>query len=147
MGNRAHFGREMFEFLADLALNNNREWFHANKARYESVVRGWLVTFVEDFGERLREVSPHMVADPRPTGGSIFRIYRDVRFAKDKSPYKTQAAVHFRHKAGKDAHAPGVYLHLEPGSTSGAPVSGTRSRPACAGFGTPSPPTRNGGEA
>ena len=51
---------------------------------------------------------------------STFRIYRDVRFSKDKSPYKTQAAVHFRHEASKDVHAPGLYLHLEPGSVFGA---------------------------
>ena len=115
MANEAHFGRDMFEFLADLALNNDREWFQANKARYESAVRGPLIRFVEDFGERLKGISSHMVADPRPVGGSIFRIYRDVRFSKDKSPYKTQAAVHFRHESGKDAHAAGYYLHMGPG--------------------------------
>jgi len=48
-------------------------------------------------------------------GGSLFRIYRDVRFSKDKSPYKTNTGLHFRHEAAKDAHAPGFYLHLEPG--------------------------------
>ena len=119
MARKAHFGRDMFEFLADLALNNNREWFKANKARYESSVRDRLVAFVEDFGERIGEVSSHLAADPRPVGGSIFRIYRDVRFAKDKSPYKTQAAVHFRHEGGRDVHAPGFYLHLEPGTIFG----------------------------
>jgi len=55
------------------------------------------------------------VADPRPVGGSIFRIHRDVRFSKDKDPYKTQAAMHFRHSVGKEMHEPGFYLHLEPG--------------------------------
>ena len=55
------------------------------------------------------------MADPRPNGGSLFRIYRDTRFSRDKTPYKTNAGAHFRHAAGKDAHAPGFYLHLEPG--------------------------------
>ena len=111
-----HFTPALFEFLADLAENNNREWFQANKARYERDVRDALVAFVADFGERLYEISPHMVADPRPSGGSVFRIYRDVRFSKDKSPYKTNAGIHFRHQVGREVHGPGLYLHLQPGS-------------------------------
>ena len=124
MTSSGHFGPELFRFLVELALNNNREWFQGNKARYESDVRDALVGFVLDFGERLRDVSTHYVADPRPVGGSIFRIYRDVRFARDKSPYKTQAAAHFRHEATQDnVHTPGYYLHLEPGNVfSGAGI-------------------------
>ena len=56
------------------------------------------------------------MADARTTGGSLFRIYRDVRFSKDKSPYKTQVGIQFRHAQARDAHAPGFYLHLEPDS-------------------------------
>ena len=111
----AHFTPALFEFLAELADNNNRDWFQANKARYERDVRDGLVQFVLDFGERLREISPYMVADPRLSGGSVFRIYRDVRFSKDKSPYKTNAGVHFRHEVGREVHGPGLYLHLQPG--------------------------------
>ena len=96
----AHFTPALFEFLADLAENNRREWFQANKDRYETHVKDALLDFVSDFGERLTGISPHMVADPRPSGGSMFRIYRDVRFSKDKSPYKTNAGVHFRHEVG-----------------------------------------------
>ena len=110
-----HFTPALFEFLSDLADNNNREWFQDNKARYERDVRDALVQFVSDFGEKLREISPHMVADPRLSGGSVFRIYRDVRFSKDKSPYKTNAGVHFRHEVGREVHGPGLYLHLQPG--------------------------------
>ncbi len=66
------------------------------------------------FTPHLRKISPHFRADPRPRGGSLFRIYRDIRFSKDKSPYKTHAGLHFRHEAGKDAYTPGFYLHLEP---------------------------------
>lgn len=105
---------ELFTFLRELKDNNNREWFQANKVRYEKQVREPLLGFITDFGLRLPEISPHYTADARKSGGSLFRIYRDVRFSKDKSPYKTQAGVHFRHEAAKDAHAPGFYLHLEP---------------------------------
>ena len=56
------------------------------------------------------------MADPRPSGGSLFRIYRDTRFSKDKSPYKTHAGMYFPVRGGKDVHTPGFYLHLEPGA-------------------------------
>ena len=115
MTSSTHFTPALFEFLSELADNNNREWFQANKSRYERDVRDSLVQFVADFGEKLREISPHMVADPRLSGGSVFRIYRDVRFSKDKSPYKTNAGVHFRHEVGREVHGPGLYLHLQPG--------------------------------
>ena len=110
-----HFTPEIFEFLLDLRANNDREWFKANNDRYERHVKEPLLRFIEDFGAPLSSISPHFVADARANGGSMFRIYRDVRFSKDKSPYKTQAAAHFRHEAGKSAHAPGFYLHLAPG--------------------------------
>ena len=115
MTSSTHFTPALFEFLSELADNNNREWFQDNKVRYERDVRDALVQFVADFGEKLREISPHMVADPRLSGGSVFRIYRDVRFSKDKSPYKTNAGVHFRHEVGREVHGPGLYLHLQPG--------------------------------
>jgi uncharacterized protein (TIGR02453 family) len=71
--------------------------------------------FIEAFAPRLEKISPHFRADPRPSGGSLFRIYRDTRFSKDKSPYKTNLGIHFRHDRAKDAHAPGYYLHIGPG--------------------------------
>ena len=106
----------LFEFLRDLKVNNNRDWFQKNKDRYEKVVKDPLLAFIVDFSERIPVISPHIMAIPRVNGGSMFRIYRDVRFSKDKTPYKTAAAVQFRHIRGKDAHAPGYYLHLEPNS-------------------------------
>ena len=111
-----HFTPSLFAFLRELSRNNNREWFLANKARYERDVRDPLLRFIEDFAPHLRRISPHFVADPRPVGGSLFRIYRDTRFSRDKRPYKTVAAAQFRHEQGKDVHAPGFYLHLEPGN-------------------------------
>ena len=110
-----YFTRELFRFLQDLAANNDRDWFQANRDRYEQHVRQPALRFIADFGPWVRAVSPHLVCDPRPSGGSLFRIHRDIRFSADKSPYKTHAAIQFRHEAGKDAHAPGLYLHLEPG--------------------------------
>ncbi|HEX7251408.1 MAG TPA: TIGR02453 family protein [Thermoanaerobaculia bacterium] len=113
---RGHFSPELLRFLAELKRNNRRDWFLANRERYESALREPFLRFISDFGPRLSKISRFFVADPRPSGGSLFRIYRDTRFSKDKSPYKTHAAAHFRHRAtSKDVHAPGFYLHLEPG--------------------------------
>jgi len=71
-----------------------------------------MLRFISDFGPHLSRISSHFVADPRPQGGSMFRIYRDIRFSKDKRPYKTFASAQFRHERGKDVHAPGFYVHL-----------------------------------
>lgn len=111
---RAHFTPKLFAFLRDLAENNRREWFQANKDRYENDVREPSRRFISDFGPLLEKVSPHFSADPRTVGGSLFRIHRDTRFSHDKTPYKTHTGIQFRHKQGKDVHAPGFYLHLAP---------------------------------
>jgi uncharacterized protein (TIGR02453 family) len=110
------FSPQLFGFLRDLADNNDREWFAANKSRYVAEVQEPALAFIEDAGLRLPDVSRHFVADARTTGGSLFRIYRDIRFSKDKSPYKTHIGIQFRHTRARDAHAPGFYLHLEPGT-------------------------------
>ena len=114
MVNSRYFGAETFAFLRQLAENNNRQWFQQNKKRYEEHVKDPAIRFIIDFQPHLRKISRQFTADPRPVGGSMFRIYRDVRFAKDKSPYKTNTGIQFRHNQGKDVHAPGYYLHLEP---------------------------------
>jgi uncharacterized protein (TIGR02453 family) len=111
----ARFTADLFGFLAELKRHNDRAWFAAHKARYQHDVRDPMLRFIEAAVGPLERISRAVVADPRPVGGSLFRIYRDTRFAKDKSPYKTHAAAHFRHSAGRDVHAPGYYLHLEPG--------------------------------
>jgi uncharacterized protein (TIGR02453 family) len=111
-----YFTRDLFDFLRDLARNNDRDWFKARQARFESQVREPWLRFITDAGPRLARISEQIVADPRRSGGSLFRIHRDTRFSKDKSPYKTHAAAQFRHAWGKDVHAPGYYLHLEPDS-------------------------------
>src|SRR5262245_48947572 len=110
----ALFGPGLFSFLEDLGANNNREWFTANKQRYEEQLLEPALAFIGAFGQRLEKISPHFSADARPSGGSLFRIYRDTRFSKDKRPYKTNLGLHFRHERAKDAHAPGYYLHIGP---------------------------------
>ena len=115
MPQTAHFSPKLFQFLKDLRANNEREWFQDQKPRYEEHVKEPMLDFIADFSAPLRKISPHFIADPRGNGGSMLRIYRDTRFSKDKTPYKTNAAAQFRHEAGKDIHAPGFYLHLEPG--------------------------------
>lgn len=111
----AMFGPEVFKFLKALKRQNTREWFEKNKARYEADVREPALAFVRAVAPRLEKLSPHMVASDRKVGGSLMRIHRDVRFSKDKSPYKTNVGIQFRHEQGKDVHAPGYYLHIEPG--------------------------------
>ncbi len=72
--------------------------------------------FISDFGVALRSFSPHFVADAKTVGGSLMRPYRDMRFSNDLTPYKTNVGIQFRHEAGKDVHAPGIYVHIEPGA-------------------------------
>lgn len=105
---------DYFKFFKELRENNNREWFNDNKPRFRASVQEPLATLVEAMAPRLKKISKYFVADPRLNGGSVFRIYKDVRFSKDKAPYKTHGAVQFRHALGKDAHAPGFYVHLDP---------------------------------
>ena len=117
MAGRAHFTPALFAFLRDLRANNNREWFQKNRARYESVARDPALAFISDLGPALKRINPRLVADPRPVGGSLFRVNRDIRFAADKSPYKTTVAMSFG--TGRDRHGPepGYYLSLEPGES------------------------------
>jgi uncharacterized protein (TIGR02453 family) len=116
---QATFTPALFDFLRELRLNNEREWFHHNKARYEADVRDPALLFIEAIGPSLRKLSGHLVADPRPVGGSLFRVHRDIRFSSDKSPYKTAVGMSFGHDQGRMGAAPGLYLHLEPGDSFG----------------------------
>jgi len=114
-GDSSYFSPAFFKFLRDLARNNNRGWFAENKPRYEKFLLEPSLRFIKDAGDKLKTISPYLVADPRPFGGSLFRIYRDIRFSKDKSPYKTNVAMEFWHKqGGKKVQTAGLYLHLAP---------------------------------
>jgi uncharacterized protein (TIGR02453 family) len=112
-----YFTSATLKFLRELAAHNERDWFRANKDRYVADVQEPALQFVADFAPKLARISEHLVADPRPSGGSLFRIYRDTRFSKDKTPYKTHLAMRFGHEAGLGVHAPGLYLHVEPGAS------------------------------
>ncbi len=129
----SYFSPGFFKFLRGLARNNDREWFQKNKPRYEKFVLEPSLRFIQDAGDELKKISPYLVADPRPFGGSLFRIYRDIRFSKDKSPYKTNVAMEFWHRrGGKKVQTAGLYLHLAPGHSF-----------AGAGIWHPDPPTLN----
>ena len=108
------FPKDFFAFLRELKAHNERPWFEANKQRFRDSVQAPMSAFIAAMAPRLSKISKSFVADPRPNGGSMFRIYRDIRFSKDKRPYKEHAACHFRHGAGKDVHAPGFYMHFAP---------------------------------
>ncbi len=107
------FPPDFFDFLADLEKHNNRDWFNEHKPRYKVSIVAPMRQFIEAMAPRLGLVSEHFIADSRPHGGSMFRIYRDTRFSKDKRPYKEHVGCQFRHRLGRDAHAPGFYVHLE----------------------------------
>jgi uncharacterized protein (TIGR02453 family) len=111
----ARVSRDLFAFLAALRRHNNREWFNANKDRYLAEVRDPMLEFIASIAVPLTRISRHIAVDPRPSGGSLMRIYRDTRFSRDKTPYKTNVGMHFGLNAAKEAETPGYYLHLAPG--------------------------------
>jgi uncharacterized protein (TIGR02453 family) len=113
-----YFTRDGLRFLKELRVHNEKPWFEANKSRYEEGLREPGLRLVTDLAPVLKKFSKHMVADARPNGGSLSRIYRDTRFAKDKSPYKTALFLHFGHDGGGEDAMPGFYLHIEPGASS-----------------------------
>ena len=127
---RPHIPAAAFRFLRDLRKNNNRQWFIDNKARYERDLRQPCLELIAALAAPLHKISEHYVADPKPMGGSLFRIHRDTRFSADKSPYKTHTGMSFYHAATKAVardsaagnanfgrlDAPVFYLHLEPGN-------------------------------
>ena len=115
------FRPEAIDFLAELAQNNDRAWFQPRKGDYEALLKEPMEAFVEALAERFDAHRLPLQADPRT---SIFRIYRDTRFAKDKSPYKTHLGASFpwvEHLQGPSTvshteHANGAYFHLQPGN-------------------------------
>jgi uncharacterized protein (TIGR02453 family) len=110
-----YFTKQTFAFLSALAGNNNREWFDEHKQEYEDFVRTPALGFISDMVEEILAISAHFRALPKKVGGSLMRVQRDTRFSRDKTPYKTNIGIHFRHEVGKDVHAPGYYVHIEPG--------------------------------
>ncbi len=108
------FSSATLQFLRELERNNERDWFNPNKTRYEQQVLDPALEFIAAMQEPLAQIAPRFTAIPKRTGGSLMRIYRDTRFARDKTPYKTNIGIQFRHELGKDVHAPGYYVHIDP---------------------------------
>jgi uncharacterized protein (TIGR02453 family) len=124
------FTHETLAFFRDLAAHNERAWFEAQRPRFEREVREPCLAFIRALAGPLAEISPHYRAEAKKVGGSLFRIQRDTRFAKDKTPYKTHAGLRFAHAATRPTargeggnaapgalDAPVFYLHLAPGGS------------------------------
>jgi uncharacterized protein (TIGR02453 family) len=109
-----YFTRQTFTFLSSLADNNTREWFEDHKQDYEDYVRTPALDFISDMAEEMPAISKHFLAVPKRVGGSLMRVQRNLRFSRDKTPYKTNIGIQFRHEVGKDIHAPGYYVHIAP---------------------------------
>jgi len=116
----APFTPASLRFLRALARHNERPWFEAHRTEYELLIQVPMRELVEEMDVRLASLAPEMVGDPKR---SMFRIYRDVRFSEDKSPYKTQAACWFfhrdaSHRVGQESHGGGAgfYFQLAPGN-------------------------------
>jgi len=111
-----------FSKRSQLARNNEKAWFEAHRADYENEVRAPMRELIEELDVRFAKFAPEIGGDPKR---SMFRINRDIRFSKDKSPYKTHAAAWFHHRnaarsvgSEADAGSAGYYFHLEPGGRS-----------------------------
>jgi len=116
------FTQRALGFLRGLARHNEKPWFEAHRDEYEAEVRQPMRDLIEDLDTRFARFAPEIGGDPKR---SMFRIYRDIRFSKDKSPYKTHAACWFHHlnaarNVGSEADtgSAGYYFHLEPGGRS-----------------------------
>lgn len=109
------FDQKTIKFLKELKQNNQRDWFEKNRQRYEDEVRTPALDYITAMQEPIHAISPFFDVTAKKTGGSLMRVFKDMRFSKDQTPYKTNIGIQFRHVAGKDVHAPGFYLHVEPG--------------------------------
>jgi uncharacterized protein (TIGR02453 family) len=107
------FPKQGIEFLKRLKKNNNRPWFQAHKEEYEQNVRFPMQCLIATLAQKVIDTAPEMEFNPKK---SIFRIYRDVRFSKNKAPYKTNIAASFRMRHRKSpTETPGLYIGIEPG--------------------------------
>jgi uncharacterized protein (TIGR02453 family) len=109
-----YFDSKTFDFLRQLKVNNNRDWFQQNKALYLEQVRDPFLQLIRDLNPELQKITPYYSGNDRTNGGSLFRVYRDTRFSKDKTPYKPWAGARFWHSQGGRRGAPLYYLHIQP---------------------------------
>lgn len=105
------FNKDYVKFLKDLAANNNREWFHANKKRYEESVKKPFEVFIQELIDQVGKKDKLVKITPKE---AIFRIHRDIRFSKDKTPYKTNMSAVVNRGGRKDMHSPGMYIEMGP---------------------------------
>ncbi len=108
-------GFASLRFLRELAQNNTREWFHANKTRYDRHVKQTCLDLIAALEAPLKTISPPFCADPRPVGGSLLRSQRDTRFSADKTPYKNWAGARLFRERRREIAAPSFNIHITPG--------------------------------
>ena len=115
------FTAQTLQFFGGLDRHNAKPWFETHRAEYEATVREPMRALIEEMDVRLARFAPEITGDPKR---SMFRIYRDIRFSKDKSPYKTHAACWFYHRdadrrVGSEAEGGGAgfYVHVQPGAS------------------------------
>ena len=106
------FPKEGIGFLKRLKKNNNREWFNKHKTDYEEFIKLPIQSLIADLRQPMAKLAPEMEVNPKR---SMFRIYRDIRFSKNKAPYKTHVAASFHKRDSKEGGA-GYYVHIEPGT-------------------------------
>lgn len=104
-----------FKFLKDLAINNNREWFNQHKESHYEKERGLFIDFAEKIRDGLADMDTHIPRD-LPAAKFVYRIYRDIRFSKDKTPYKGYFSAAYSSQ-GRTTDIPGYYLHIQPGNS------------------------------
>ncbi|NIM92866.1 MAG: TIGR02453 family protein [Anaerolineales bacterium] len=108
------FPEQAMTFFAELKNNNDREWFNERKEVYQKEILAPAQDFVVALGDRLKLLSAGIEYDTRTNGrGSIMRIYRDIRFSKDKSPYKTNLGIMFWEGKRKKTENPGYFFHMD----------------------------------
>ncbi len=105
----AYFSKEFLHFIQDLSANNNRDWFNANKKRYEDYVKKPFEAFIEVMIDKMQKLDRNVLITPKD---AIFRIYRDIRFSKDKTPYKTYVSAIVSRGGRKNKLSPGLYIQL-----------------------------------
>lgn len=109
------FTKSSLKFFSDLEKYNSKGWFEKNRLVFENEVLHPAKLFVNEMGERLQKIAPDIVADAR-TDKSIFRIHRDIRFSKDKRPYKTHLGIYFWEGKKKKLENPGFYFQFDKDS-------------------------------
>lgn len=107
----SYFGPEFLNFFKELAANNDRDWFNANKKHFKKDIEGKFLLFLEDLITEMKKIDPKIDMKPKE---AMFRIYRDIRFSKDKTPYKLHLSAAISRGGRKDMTSPGIYVQAGP---------------------------------